>query len=182
VANFSGVGLNLYWIPVWTFLPSYAVPTFIGGGKSLNVTHSTSGTLTSSYGAVTMEKYRYAVQSYEAGCNLDLRLAQHFTIIPWIDYQENTISAPQASAGSTSVGTTSVASATAIDPSLTDDMTLFWKSAPILSYGIDFAVKLDGFEIHLGGLIGILGTLNKGSDRIQDNSRTISVSFEAKGG
>ena len=171
VANYSGVGLNVFWTPPNGLLPKYAVPTFIAGGKVLNVVEESSGELFNQYAAVTNAKYQYSVQNYEAGCNVRLGLVKHFTVIPWVDYTYFGFSKPKSSTGATSS-----------DSSVVDDGLLFWKSAPPLTYGIDFAIMLWGIDLHMGGLIGVLGTLDKGSARIQDHSNTVSISFSTKGG
>jgi hypothetical protein len=176
IAQYSGLGLNLFWTPGWTFLPKFIAPTLIVGGKSLNVVENSSGDVVDPYGATTMTKYQYSVQNYEAGCNISLKLVKHFTVIPWVDYSSYVFGTPKLSSGvSNPAGSTT-------DPTVSDDARLFWQSSPALTYGIDFAVDLFGLNIHLGGLIGILGTLDKGSDRIQDNSHTVSISIDTKGG
>ncbi len=176
IANYSGVGAAVLWTPGWGILPKFAVPTVIAGGKSLNVIEKSSGLLLEEFSDVAMTKYQYTAQNFDAGCNVSLNLVKHFKVIPWVNYSAYSYSTPKVSTGASDPGGDVALQA------VTDDAELFWKSAPAMTYGIDFAVQIFGFDVHMGGLIGILGTLNKGSDRIQDNSQTLSISFDTKGG
>ena len=171
LSQYSGLGLNLFWTPGWDIFPKFAVPTVIVGGKSLNVIEKSSGKLREPFSPVDMQKFQYSVLNYQAGGNVSLRFVRHFTVIPWVDFSAYKAGKPKSSTG-TAVG----------DPSVSDDAELIWNSAPPMTYGIDFAVKILGLNVHLGGVIGILGTINKGSDRIQDNSRSVSISFDTRGG
>ncbi len=174
VAKYSGIGANASLSPPWKFIPKFVKPTLIVGATSMNVVQTSSGELVEAYSAVEMKKYQYAAFNYAGGFNISLNLVKRFTVIPWIDYSSYGFSKPKASAGGTADE--------AADAVVASDAELFWKSAPPLTYGIDFAVRIIGLDVHLGGLMGILGTLNKGSDRIQDHSRSVSVSFDVKGG
>ena len=50
-----------------------------------------------------------------------------------------------------------------------------------LNAGIDFAVKIGKIDFHLGGLLGMLATAQKGSNRIQNNTLSISAAYDMKG-
>ena len=96
---------------------------------------------------------------------------KHFSVIPWVDYSSYGYGTPQAAAGG---GTT--------DQSVVDDAVLFWnprRPSPTASTSRSASTASTSI---LAALIGILGTLNKGSDRIQDNSQTFSISFDTRGG
>lgn len=169
---FSGVGFNAFWKPEWRLLPRFAVPTFIAGLKTLNVIHKSSGDLAEPFSEIEMTKYQYTVQNYEAGCNLRLNFVKRFTIVPWIDYSTYVFGQPKRSESNGSSQTE--------DESLNDDRELVWSSAPALTYGIDFGVEIFGVSIRLGGLIGMLGNLHKGNDRVNDSSHNLSLSFDIK--
>lgn len=172
--TYSGIGLNVFWTPKVSALPKYAQATLIAGAKSLNAVEISSGDLSDRFSPVTLTKYQYSVKSYDGGCNVSVNLVKRFTVIPWIDYATNAFDTPAPATGATK--------STTNDQTVTDDARLFWDSDPSLRYGIDFAVDIFGVNLHIGGLIGILGTLNKGSDRIYDGSHALSLSFDTKGG
>ena len=176
VMNYSGVGAYFYLSPRWKVFPKSVSINFIAGGKSLNVQHESSGTAYSSNTQAPMTKYQYAVQNVDFGTNLGLNFVKRFTVMPWVDYSTNFVSQP------TTVEQSSFRyQSNPYDLALKDDIDLFWHSAPRLRYGIDLVVNMLGINVHFGGLLGIIGNLNKGAGRIQDNSRYISFSFDIKG-
>ena len=176
IMDYSGVGAYFYLSPRWNALPKRVSINFIAGGKSLNVQHESSGTAYSGNTQAPMTKYQYAVQNVDVGTNLGLNFVKRFTVLPWVDYSANFVSQP-ATAEQSSFHNQS----NAYDLALKDDIDLFWHSAPRLRYGIDLVVNMLGINVHFGGLLGIIGNLNKGAGRIQDNSHYISFSFDIKG-
>lgn len=169
---YSGIGFNAFWIPAWSFLPRFAMPTFIAGIKTLNVIHKSSGDLDEPFSGIAMSKYQYTVRNYEAGCNLQLKFVKRFTVIPWFDYSTYAFGEAERSDSGDAPQVE--------DQSVIDDRDLIWGVAPAFNYGVDFGVDLFGINVRLGGLIGALGNLHKGSDRINDSSHTLSLSFDMR--
>ena len=170
--KYSGVGFSVFWTTPSSWLPNYIKPTLISGIKSLNVSHETSGQILEPFSRVVMNNMKYSVQNYEVGCNVSLNFVKRFTVIPWADYVTNSYTLPEGTPAVDFVANTQ---------QLRNDAKLIWGSQPRARYGIDFAVSAWGLNLRLGGLLGILGTLNKGSDRVEDKSRAISLSIDTKG-
>jgi hypothetical protein len=171
-AKFSGIGLYGYFIPEIKLLPNFVTPLVILGGKTLNVVHESTGTVTSAYAPKTTMKYSYAVKKYEVGFDLGIELAKRFTILPWSSY-----SVVGVESGNENYLTTG---STEINTALVSDKSLFWTLSPTIMYGIDFSVQMGNFKIKFGGLLGVLGALMQTNDRIYENTLTAGVSYDFK--
>lgn len=171
-AKFSGIGIYGYFIPEIRMLPNFVTPLVVLGGKTLNVVHESTGTVTSAYATKKSMKYSYAVKKYEAGLDFGILLAKRFTILPWSSYSM--------------VGVESgnerylLDASTETNTALVSDKMLFWTLSPTLRYGIDFSVQMGNFNIKFGGLLGVLGTLMKTNDRVYENTLTAGVSYDFK--
>jgi hypothetical protein len=111
------------------------------------------------------------VNQYEAGLNLSWFVLKRFALVPWMDYATYDVTAAKSNRNSES----------GVDDVVENDLNLFFLSYPKFRYGLDFAVKVIGLEVRIGGLLGTLANLNKSVDYIQDKSVTLSVSIEQKG-
>jgi hypothetical protein len=164
IVRFSGVGFFGYYSTTLSILPKSFVFSFFGGAGSLSAQHEESDKYVN-------VKYRYRVSSYTSGLNVGIHLARRFTWIPWIDYSTNKISSPEIDGRTYTSG----------DDRLDQSIALYWRTAPNLRYGIDFAVNLAGFDFHFGGLLGAIGNVTNVTRRIDDNSNQFSFSVSMKG-
>jgi len=169
--EYSGVGVYGYFIPDLRLLPNYITPTLMVGGKNLAAVHEDYGTVFAQGTEATSQKRRYGVQKYEYGINLGISLVKKFTVFPWIHYERTLLGEVRDADGETLVGADD-------DETLALDRQLMWKNRRELRYSIDFAVRIQRVDIHLGGLLGLIGGLTAGADRIEDNGLSISGSYQ----
>lgn len=168
--RYSGIGMFLYATARPQFLPKNVNVTIFGGASSLYAIQTEEGSNNPGFYQYPAQRYRYAVQRYTGGLDIGIQLAKRFTWIPWIDYARNRAGNPTAS-------DTQAIQRTISDNALADNQNLYWGITPPLRYGVDFAAQLFGLDIHFGGLLGALGSINKGSDRVLDNSNEFSISL-----
>jgi len=174
-ADYTALGVYLYLIP---FPETTTItPTVIFGVKDYNVSHSVGYELTSSPNTSaasnqsqgpTSETFRYSVTTYEFGLNVGVQLLKRFMLIPWVDYTYVDTREAQ------SMSNTS-------DTDYQDDLQLFWHADPAVRYGLDFAIKIDRFQIHLGSVFGALAPTGQSVPYIQDRSISLSLSIDQKG-
>ena len=172
--RYSGVGLFLYYSPKISMLPKSVDVSVFVGGNSLNAVQEQSTDWTSDSTTSSATKYRYSVQSYTRGCNVGIHLAKRFIFIPWFDFSNNQVGKVTTANNGREFTVTS-------STDLQDSMNLYWHTMPTWRYGIDFAVTLGLVDVHFGGLLGALGSINKGTDRISDQSNQFSLSMSMKG-
>lgn len=172
--TFSGLGIFGYCLPKFQFLPRSITVNVVGGFKQLYASHETSTDNNGVSNSKNPNKYRYSIKKIEIGTDIGIELAKNFTFIPWINY--SIIGMGQMTDGSGNL----LNNNTLNDKVLAGDMELFWTSKPPLSYGIDFTASIMRTELHLGGLLGIIAGLAKGSDNISNKSITLSLSYKVK--
>ena len=169
--NYNALGVYLYLIPVPTM--TYALTTIILGGKTYTATQIEGGfsEVTSGQPQYQPETqtYHYTVDQFEVGLNVSIPLLKNFILIPWLDERVTNTSqiASQAATASN-------------DLPLKDDTQLFWHSAPSFTYGLDFAVRIERFQVHLGSLLGTVADPQH-ADGIVDKSLSLSLSLDQKG-
>lgn len=175
----SGYGFNISLLPFPKFSKAIKLATILGV-RSLNAKHTISPTQSSSTSTSPTTSFenrdtvhRYNVQKYELGINLSLQLLKGFRVIPWVDYTETVIQN-----NATIKETTSSTSCTEYEC----DIQLFWFDTPKLRYGVDVGLYIGGFEVRIGGLLGTLANLNATPAFIEDDSLTIGLSWDQKGG
>ena len=168
--RYSGIGLFLYATARPDFLPKNINFTVFGGASSLNAIQVEQDKSLPGFYQYPAQRYRYAVQRYTGGLDIGIQLAKRFTWIPWVDYAKNFAGKPTASDPWAIQQNIS-------NSTLRNNQNLFWNITPPLRYGIDFAAQFLGLEIHFGGLLGALGSINKGSDRVLDKSNEFSISL-----
>jgi len=175
--SYSGLGTYIYYIPSLKFLPRFVEPTLIGGYKTLNVIHYYDNTNTfytdfpNSANNSEEIKYRYDVKKIDLGLNMGITLAKHFIVFPWINYQRRVLGPVKDGSNVTD---------DYVDGYLELDRRFLWQAEPTTVWGLDFAVSMGRLNIHLGGLFGIIANLNGGSDRIQDESVSVSATYNIK--
>lgn len=181
--EYSGIGLFVYYIPKWNKLPRFLTPTLIAGGKRLRAIHHSSNDITWPGEDRTLTKYRYDVAKYELGLDLGIELVSRFTVLPWFNlvWVQSGIPVNANGRKALSSGEGGIDHTTQeLNPAIYSDQSLFWEAYPKLTYGIDFAVRVGSVDVHLGGLLGLLGTLTAGSDRVSSHSVSIGVSYDLK--
>jgi hypothetical protein len=173
--RYTGVGIYGFVSLRSSSLPNWLGGTLIIGGRSLTAVNETRGTRTDSTTDSPTTRLKYDVRAYDFGLNVAATLAKRFTVFPWINHR-------QVQPGSIKDGNEKVAASLGDSVSVPVEMDrqLIWQSAPTLTYGIDFAVRIQRFEVHLGGLFGYLANLNRGADRVQDQGLSLSVGYDLK--
>ncbi len=171
--SYSGIGLYAYYIPTLSILPRYVTSTLILGVKNIAAIQEESDPTTLTSVTSSSTKYRYQVQKYEGGANIGILLVKRFTVFPWANYT-STVTGEIASSSET-LSDTSRKEARALS------QEFYWKSEPQLTYGLDFSVNLDRFEIHLGGVLGMIGNISSGDNRINSRCVSLSLSYDIKG-
>ena len=148
--------------------------TLIAGGRSTNARHIISP-MSSTWRGTTVSQesstYRYTVNTYEAGLNNQFHLLESVTLTPWLNYAHC-----DDANGS--------AQLTDNDPNATlmrEDLRVFWESRRTIDYGIDLGIRISGFEVRIGGLLGLVFSSAGGSDQVKDNGYSLSFTFHHKG-
>lgn len=189
--QYSGIGAFLYLIPKIRKFPNWIVPTLLVGAKSLKAEHEQNQPrFVESVPSSGSFKYRYAVQRIHLGANLGIRVARRFTIIPWYDITTTELGdATSNDEGADKISTVESKSGSSTETVSTDsnfanvfrlDQDLFWNTGRQTKFGLDFAVEIGRLEIHLGGILGALGSMTSGSDRIYDSNFYLSASYSMK--
>jgi hypothetical protein len=171
--RFSGLGTYVYHTPTIKFLPKFSQFTFMLGYRKIEVLHQYSG-YNRSYES-ELRPFRYQVQKIDYGTNLALNLAKHFTVFPWLNWRHTILGSPE----NPRVDSMDLS----LEPEKSffySDQELLWASEPRLSYGVDFAIKWQRLDIHLGGLFGLLANFSRGNEQISENGASISASFTFK--
>lgn len=180
--KFAGLGIFGYYIATHRWIPRFITPTLVVGGKSLRAEHKSTGNLTSQYQNRELTKFRYDVMKYEVGLDLGVSIVKRVTIMPWANIEWVNTEVPITDDEKIAVFSYSnTTEKSIINPAVLADQHLFWESAPALTYGIDFSVHFMRLDVHLGGLLGLVGNITKGSDRIKSNSISLGVSYDFKG-
>lgn len=181
--KYSGLGIFGYLIPNLRFMPRFITPTVMLGGKKLIAVHQSTGDLRSAYAPRELNKFSYDVFKWEAGIDLGIDLVRSVTIMPWLNYILLDVGAPKTENEQVAVADHGLEGGGTyiVNSAIISDQDLFWRSAPSLTYGIDFSVRLGRFDVHLGGLLGLVGNLVKGSERVASNSLSLGVSYDFKG-
>jgi hypothetical protein len=169
--DYRGVGVFLYWIPLGKMF-RIATPTLILGGRNYTAKQSHQATYRYQDGSDFLSKndIRYSVPSYEGGLNIDIALLKSFSLIPWANYAYLDTKDAESQANKKDS-----------KDYLDTDIQMFWKDRPGLRYGVDFAARLGSFQMRLGGIFGAIATKGITSERIEDNSYSLTLSFEQSG-
>jgi hypothetical protein len=148
--------------------------TLIAGGRSSNAKHKV-GQLKTNYnqnpGVPTVSTYRYSLTTYEAGLNTQIHILKSVNLVPWINYSR-TDTANAASQSGNSID---------IDELMVQDLDVFWKSQRVVDSGLDFSVRIGGFEVHFGGMLGSIFSSAAGSEGLIDKGYSLSLSLHQKG-
>ncbi len=158
----SGYGFNISFLPIPKFSKNIKVATILGT-KTFNATHR-SGSFQPVTGSGSPSR-RYTVQKHEIGLNVGLQLLKAFRLTPWANYGLTVLNTDSESNGA----------------SYEKELELFWKEQPDFRYGINAGITLDGFELSIGGILGMLGNLNGTPDFIKDKSLSLTLSWDQKG-
>lgn len=184
--SFKSVGAFFYLIPFQN-LPKMLTLTTIIGGRSYNATHKVSQDRWDSssivFGNHDSQTFHYNINRYEGGINIGIQLMKSFVIIPWCNYRVTDASAPLLLADSYQKdhgGGDQARPPGSIAGNLAGDVDLFWLADPRLQYGVDFAVHLGAFEVHLGDALGAVASTSKNSEQIIDHTISLSVAFAHK--
>lgn len=171
----SGVGAYLYFMPKLSFVPKFVNATFIVGYNKINVLHRFTGTLFSESEAEVFDSYRYEVKKIDYGFNLTILLARYFTLNLGPIIPKEFWGCPLGWIGKFH----------RMEPPI-----LFRphrRSRIYLGYirlgpgGFLFLLlRVGRVDIHLGGLFGLIGNSAQGSDRIEDRSAKISLTYSFK--
>ncbi|MBP9708009.1 MAG: hypothetical protein KBD78_10210 [Oligoflexales bacterium] len=170
----SGVGAYLYFMPKLGFVPKFVNATFIVGYNKINVIHRFTGTSFSESEVEEFDSYRYEVKKLDYGFNLSILLARYFTLQPWVNYTQRILGTPLDGSGN------SIEYNPQYYSGLIADQEFIWDTDPRYVWGLDFALRLGRFDVHLGGLFGLIGNSAQGSDRIEDRSAKISLTYSFK--
>jgi hypothetical protein len=148
--------------------------TMIGGGRSTNAKHKVGMLMTSynqNWGAPTASTYRYSLSTYEAGLNTQIHILKSVTMIPWVNYSRTDTANAAAQVGASSDN----------DALMVQDLDVFWKAQRTVDYGIDLGVRVGGFEVHVGGMLGSVFNSAGGSEEVKDKGYAFSLSLHQKG-
>lgn len=170
----SGVGAYLYFMPKLGFVPKFVNATFIVGYNKINVLHRFTGTQFSESDVEVFDSYRYEVKKLDYGFNLSILLARYFTLQPWVNYTQRILGTPRDGSGNSIEWNPQYYSG------LIADQEFIWDTDPRYVWGLDFALRMGRFDVHLGGLFGLIGNSAQGSDRIEDRSAKISLTYSFK--
>lgn len=174
--SYSGAGIYAFALLPQAWAPPWLTGTLILGGRNLAATYETNGTRTDSTTVPDATKLKYDVNSFDLGLNLAATLSKRFIVNPWFNYRKTQLGAVKDHNGNAADDLLTVD----LEQQVTLDRELMWLSQPTFTYGIDFAVQIQKFQIHLGGLFGYLVSMNRGADRLQDKSIDVAVSYDLK--
>ena len=175
-ASFAGPGLLGYYLISAGMLPSNVRLTFMLGASQLAVQHKTNEWIDGG----GLSTYTYPVNFTHGGIDINLELNRLFSVYFWYNYI--TAKAGNVKLKSQADGWRVInASAPTIGDSLAPDQELFWQSAPRQRLGIDLIATLSGLDVHLGGLLGLIGNLGTQPKYIYDNSVSLAVSYTFRG-
>lgn len=177
--TYKGVGAYFYMIPYGADAITMSV---VLGGKNYDVAHKVSPIGTTDEALSGVKKYRYSVAEYELGTSIDFRILKNFSMMPWVDYTYVDIHDPIQQADSV----LSSGSGPSTDPEvsraecLKGDAQMFWRARPRAVVGLDLVVRISGFAVHVGDVLGAIAN-SDGSDQVSDDSYYISLSLDVKG-
>jgi hypothetical protein len=116
------------------------------------------------------ERTSYQAYRHQLGSNLTLRLSKNFAIIPWgqVGYLDNSQLDTLNSASTAN--------------RLRFDSAYFLGEGYRSDYGVDVALRINRFEIHLGNVLGaaLNNKKNKHSDQVRDNSISVSLTLQTE--
>jgi hypothetical protein len=146
--------------------------TVIAGGKVLNVRHEVGPFVYGGNPEATSpaDVQHYSLNEYELGLNTGIRLLKSVQLVPWADYLYVDDRAERASLESHDDYRRAA---------IEEDLDVFFHAQPKLSYGLDLAVRLERFEVRLGGLFGALA--GSSADDVHDKTFSLSFSLDQKG-
>ena len=178
VLNYRAIGVYMYIIPFPKLKEQKMTLTLIVGGRNYLCSHEVGNTFSASTGNETFNNgdsktYPYTVTSYESGLNLIYRWTKNLSVIPWGQYYYADTKTIELL---TELDTSSLPS-----KNLDDDIQILWHDRPQIEYGLDFGLKIQRFEIRIGGAIGALAAYGAGSRYIQDRSISAALSYDMKG-
>ncbi len=174
--RYSGAGAYAFMLLRANWLPKWFAGTVILGGRSLTAIEESRGTRTDSTDVPEATKLKYDVNVLDGGLNIGATLAKRFTVFPWVNYRRTILGAVKDRNGNSADSLMTPDLKTSVDL----DRSLTWRSEPKLTYGLDFAVQIRSFEVHLGGLFGYLANMNRGADRVQDETIELGISYDFK--
>lgn len=176
--NYRAVGVYMYLIPFPKLKEKKITLTLILGARNYSCTHEIGAykSLVDGNENPTESKvYPYTVTAYESGLNMIYKLAKNVDIIPWGQYYY--------------ADTRTIELFTDQTPDyeltkyLDDDVQIMWHDRPQFQYGIDLALKIQRFEVRLGGVIGALVSYGQvGTNKsIHDRSVSLAFAYDMKG-
>ncbi len=166
--KFSGFGISTYAIPTISFLPNNVTTSLVSGIKKDYVEHTGTQNYPHDEPSFSVsQKARYSVVSGNLGADLSVLLARRFTVMPWFDYRRMMGISPNSTSYTTILET---------NKPIIGDIGLFWNNE--VRYGIDFGVQIQRVNIKLGGALGYVAGLAKGSDQITDSSFSVALSVD----
>lgn len=165
IVRHRGLGLEL------TYSPGDNVKQRIGfyaRGSFLHAHHET--TLDSDVVNVdALPRTDYLIYEREIGAHYRIDYWDFIFVYPWISYQARSVEFRHLDAGSQNVEKKS---------NLGSDAETLWKIEPEIRYGIDVALKIYAFDLHIGnGLRHLANILDPRYDRKTYQNRTFSLSL-----
>lgn len=171
--SYLGAGLYGYVLVPKSVMPRFMNATIIVGGRNLTATHKTRGTRTDPTASPEPLTMKYDVRVFDAGLNFSLTLARRFQIIPWVNHRTTSLGVPKDK--------DEKAAASGFPQETVDavklDRDLIWRTTPETTYGVDLGIQFTNVNVHIGGLLGYLVNTSSESNRLQDKSLTVALSY-----
>jgi hypothetical protein len=171
VLRYQGAGVHMFYTPMEK--SSRARLTFVAGTKVLGAKHKAKSSLAhNQLEANKWEEQRYQVSRSRIGANLDIRVLESFSLIPWVDHNYT-----YSKDLSNRIGHENKDKQVQLAERFSGDNEIYWQPGSQWLYGLDAAARIKNFEIHFGNLLGTLLAPNAGSNRIVNHSYSVSVIF-----
>ena len=170
-ASYSGGGVLGYYLMSAGMLPNKVNLTFMFGTSRLAVAHKTNNWIEGG----TLATYTYPVAYTHGGVDIKLELNRLFSVYFWYNY----ITAKEGKAKEKNVNGWRAIGGTYSDTGdiLSADQELFWRAVPRQRLGIDLIATMSGLDVHLGGLLGLMGTIGTQPKYVYDKTLSLAVSY-----
>jgi hypothetical protein len=178
--EYTAIGVYAYLLPYQQKGKNPITASMMMGVKNHNVRHETTPEMTNEIRDDDFKKYRYNVTTYQVGGLVDFQLLRKFSLIPWAEYVWIDAHDPigQADDILKKKSTSTIDKASARN--LKAESHMFWLDRPKLEIGLDLVLRLGGFALHIGDLMGMVIS-PIGTEAITDNTIYISISNDMKG-
>ncbi|MFW7378444.1 MAG: hypothetical protein ACOH5I_06545 [Oligoflexus sp.] len=177
--QFSGSGVFLSFIPDIRRISKDVIPVFLIGGRRFKAEQIVIGPTYAEADEGIESTYHYQVDKYHLGFSLNFRPLKKISIALWAEHTRvnfGKLDFIESSLYGSSINEDFLMQGPTYETLLLDQK-LFWERSPDLSYGVDMALLLGSFEVHLGGALGLISNLAADSPRIIDHGLKVSLSY-----